>query len=170
MAKMAVGTGRVFGEIPGYPVGSIFVDRADLARSGVHPPRMKGISGRQNEGADSIVVSGGYEDDHDLGDLIIYTGEGGRDPNTGKQVADQEFRGGNRALAVSCDEGLPVRVIRGLEATRHTRRRPAFATTGCSTSTATGTRSASQGFGSTATSWSPRLRLRQPWVLAQRIA
>jgi SAD/SRA domain len=59
-------------------------DRVDLARSGVHPPRMKGISGSQNEGADSIVVSGGYEDDHDLGDVIIYTGEGGRDPNTGK--------------------------------------------------------------------------------------
>jgi putative restriction endonuclease len=52
----------VFGEIPGYPVGSPFVDRVDLARSGVHPPRMKGISGSQSEGADSIVVSGGYEE------------------------------------------------------------------------------------------------------------
>jgi putative restriction endonuclease len=113
MAQMAAATGRVFGEIPGYPVGSAFVDGADLARSGVHPPRMKGISGSQNEGADSIVVSGGYEDDHDLSDVIIYTGEGGRDPSTGKQVADQEFRGANRALAVSCDEGLPVRVARG---------------------------------------------------------
>ena len=48
-----------------------------------------------------------------MGDVIVYTGEGGRDPKTGTQVADQEFRGGNRALAVSCDEGLPVRVVRG---------------------------------------------------------
>ena len=71
MAKMAAGTGRVFDEIPGYPVGNTFVDRVELARSGVHPPRMKGISGSQDEGADSIVVSGGYEDDHDLGGVIV---------------------------------------------------------------------------------------------------
>ena len=85
MAQMAAATGRVFGEISGYPVGSTFNDRVDLARSGVHPPRMKGVSGSQNEGADSIVVSGGYEDDYDLG-AVIYTGEGGRDPNIGTQA------------------------------------------------------------------------------------
>ena len=71
MAQMAVATGRVFGEIAGYAVGSPFVDRVDLARSGVHPPRMKSISGSQTEGADSTVVSGGYEDDHDRGDVIF---------------------------------------------------------------------------------------------------
>ncbi|MGN6430905.1 MAG: YDG/SRA domain-containing protein [Gaiellaceae bacterium] len=27
---------------------------------------------------DSIVISGGYEDDEDYGDLIVYTGAGGR--------------------------------------------------------------------------------------------
>ena len=97
---------------------------------------MKGISGSQNEGADSIVASGGYEDDHDFGDIIIYTGEGGRDPNTGTHVADQEFRGGNRALAVSCDEGLPVRVIRGARGDPALRRRRVFATTASSTSSA----------------------------------
>jgi putative restriction endonuclease len=31
----------------------------------------------------------------------------------GEQIADQEFKAGNRALAVSADEGLPVRVVRG---------------------------------------------------------
>lgn len=41
-------------------------------------------------GADAIVVSGGYEDDNDDGDEIIYTGQGGNDPDSGKQVADQE--------------------------------------------------------------------------------
>jgi hypothetical protein len=37
----------------------------------------------------SIVLSGGYVDDLDEGDLIVYTGEGGRDPGTGRQIADQ---------------------------------------------------------------------------------
>lgn len=34
-----------------------------------------------SRGADSIVVSGGYPDDADYGDEIIYTGHGGRDPD-----------------------------------------------------------------------------------------
>jgi putative restriction endonuclease len=34
----------------------------------------------------SIVLSGGYVDDEDLGDMIIYTGEGGRDAATGRQI------------------------------------------------------------------------------------
>jgi len=65
------------------------------------------------EGAESIVLSGGYEDDADYGDVLIYTGHGGRDPNTGQQVHDQPFTRGNRALALSGQNGLPVRVIRG---------------------------------------------------------
>ena len=72
-----------------------------------------GISGAAAEGADSIVVSGGYEDDEDYGDEIIYTGHGGNDPNTGRQVADQQLKQGNLALAFSRKEGLPVRVVRG---------------------------------------------------------
>jgi putative restriction endonuclease len=104
---------RVFGEIAGYPEGSVFDDRQQLRSSGVHIHNQAGISGSQVEGADSIVVSGGYEDDEDNGAEIIYTGEGGRDPNTGRQIADQEFKRGNRALHKSMTEGLPVRVIRG---------------------------------------------------------
>jgi putative restriction endonuclease len=72
-----------------------------------------GISGAAAEGADSIVVSGGYEDDEDYGDLIIYTGAGGRDSATGRQIADQEFAAQNLALVKSEAEGLPVRVVRG---------------------------------------------------------
>jgi putative restriction endonuclease len=59
------------------------------------------------------VVSGGYEDDEDYGEVIIYTGAGGRDPATGKQVADQTLTAQNLALARSGDLGLPVRVVRG---------------------------------------------------------
>lgn len=103
---------RIFGEIPGVPEGSLFDSRLELSRAGVHRPNQAGISGSAAEGADSIVLSGGYEDDLDEGDLIVYTGHGGRDPETGQQIGDQLLAGGNRALAVSCVQGLPVRVVR----------------------------------------------------------
>jgi putative restriction endonuclease len=104
---------RTFGEIPGVAVGATFADREALAAAGVHRPRQAGISGSTAEGADSIVVSGGYEDDRDLGDEIIYTGHGGNDPQTGRQIADQTLTRNNLALARNKAEGLPVRVVRG---------------------------------------------------------
>lgn len=104
---------RAFGPIPGIPEGAAYATRQDASEAGVHRPTMAGISGTESEGADSIVVSGGYEDDEDYGDVIIYTGHGGNDPGTKRQVADQEFAAGNAALAKSADEGLPVRVVRG---------------------------------------------------------
>jgi putative restriction endonuclease len=91
----------------------LFASRRDLAEAGVHPPHQHGISGSGADGADSIVVSGGYEDDEDYGDLIVYTGAGGRDPQTGQQIADQNFAAQNLGLVVSEAEGLPVRVTRG---------------------------------------------------------
>ena len=106
-------TNRIFGHISGVSVGTTFKDRAEVARAGVHNPLVAGISGSKKEGADSIVLSGGYEDDEDFGDEIIYTGFGGRDQSTGKQVADQELDNQNMALAISSQQGLPVRVIRG---------------------------------------------------------
>jgi putative restriction endonuclease len=104
---------RVFGDISGHPEGSFFESRLELSRAGLHRPTMAGISAIGKEGADSIVLSGGYEDDQDSGDVIIYTGHGGRDSETRQQVSDQLLIGGNLALAYSCTHGLPVRVIRG---------------------------------------------------------
>jgi len=104
---------RVFGHIAGYDEGSLFDSRRQLSEVGIHRPTMAGISGTPNEGADSIVVSGGYEDDDDQGDEIVYTGHGGRDPNTFQQTSDQLLERGNAALAYSCINGLPVRVVRG---------------------------------------------------------
>lgn len=104
---------RVFGELEGLRIGDTFRNRLELSKSGVHKPTQAGISGSQKEGADSIIVSGGYEDDEDFGDIIIYTGHGGRDVSSGKQVTNQELVRGNLALAESCKNGLPVRVIRG---------------------------------------------------------
>ena len=53
-------TDRFFGEINGITPGALFGSRAALPKAGVHPPTMAGISGGQDEEADSIVASGGY--------------------------------------------------------------------------------------------------------------
>ena len=105
---------RVFGEIPGFPEGATFLTRKDVAAAGVHKPLQKGISGSKDEGSDSIVISGGYEDDFDTGEEIIYTGAGGQD-DKGRQIENQELVGDNLALAKSGIDGLPVRVIRGAD-------------------------------------------------------
>jgi putative restriction endonuclease len=76
---------------------------------------MAGIWGSKKEPARSIVLSGGYEDDVDYGEEIIYTGQGGQDPRTKRQVKDQELTKGNMGLALSWTHGLPVRVIRGAD-------------------------------------------------------
>jgi putative restriction endonuclease len=101
-----------FGDIPEVPVGTLFDNRRALYDGGVHRQLQAGIAGGEHAGAESIVVSGGYEDDEDSGDVIVYTGQGGNDPNTGKQVADQQLTLGNAGLMKSRVEGLPVRVIR----------------------------------------------------------
>lgn len=104
----------VFGEIPDYPVASEFMSRAEVRHAGLHRHEMNGISGDPSQGADAIVVSGGYVDDRDYGDRIVYTGEGGQGgPKKGVQVKDQELTKGNLALARSEEAGYPVRVIRG---------------------------------------------------------
>jgi putative restriction endonuclease len=93
--------------------GGFFESRLDLARARVHRHTQAGITGTSNIGAESIVLNGGYEDDVDAGDVIIYTGYGGNDPKTKKQIGHQHLSGWNQALARSCADGLPVRVIRG---------------------------------------------------------
>lgn len=104
-----------YGPIDGIHPGALFDNRRALHDAGVHRPLQAGICGTaERGGAESIVVSGGYKDDEDYGDVIIYTGHGGRDPNTGVQVKDQSADDpGNAALIKSIMTGLPVRVIRG---------------------------------------------------------
>jgi len=105
---------KVFGEIPGFPIGSTFRNRGEASQAWVHRPPRQGISGNRRDGANSIVVSGGYADDEDLGSEIIYTGAGGNDPRTKRQIADQSLdQPGNAELVTSQLQGLPVRVLRG---------------------------------------------------------
>ncbi|WP_157430383.1 caspase, EACC1-associated type [Actinomadura macra] len=94
---------------------SWFPDRRAVSSAGIHRPLQAGICGTvANGGAESIVVSGGYEDDRDFGDVIVYTGHGGRDPNTGEQIKDQVLKdSGNAALVKSMVVDMPIRVVRG---------------------------------------------------------
>jgi predicted restriction endonuclease len=66
--------------------------------------------------ADAIVLNNGYEDDRDDWAEILYTGAGGRNPNTGRQEQDQTWENpGNDGLRRSRIMGHAVRVIRGSE-------------------------------------------------------
>ena len=66
------------GEIAGISAGGEFVSRRELYDAGVHRALQAGIVGSASTGAESIVLSGGYVDDQDLGNEIIYSGDGGR--------------------------------------------------------------------------------------------
>ncbi len=99
----------MIGAIEGIRDGQVFRDRRELHDAHVH----RGLQQRIGANGDSIVLSGGYVDDVDDGDVIIYTGEGGRDQNTGRQIANQTLTRGNLALAKHFREGNPIRVNRG---------------------------------------------------------
>ncbi|KAF9533740.1 PUA-like domain-containing protein [Crepidotus variabilis] len=71
-----------------------------------------------------IVSSGGYEDDVDQGVEFTYTGQGGQGKGNrdsgkkgwgknSKQIEDQKWERGNKALQMSYELNRPVRVLRG---------------------------------------------------------
>lgn len=114
----------LFGHLEGVHEGDVFRSHAELYAAGVHRFSGQGISGTEETGVDSIVLSGGYVDDLDQGEEIIYTGRGGRDRHTGNQVADQTMEdSGNAGLVVSRALGKPVRVVEGLGVKGAKRRR-----------------------------------------------
>ena len=107
-----------FGNLENLEIGTILKDRDEMIAKDYHTPPQAGIWGASKTGACSIVLSEGYEDDIDEFDYIKYTGHGGKDLKTGKQIKDQEFTVGNKGLQISCDYNLPVRVWRGFQ-TKH---------------------------------------------------
>nr|CAD7403695.1 unnamed protein product [Timema cristinae] len=127
-----------FGPVPGVEVGTSWMFRMQASEAGIHRPHVAGIHGREDRGAFSIVLSGGYEDDVDNGDEFWYTGSGGRDlsgnKRTAAQSSDQKLTRMNRALALNCNapineqkgseskdwkKGKPVRVIRSSKLAKH---------------------------------------------------
>ncbi|TFY76726.1 hypothetical protein EWM64_g7284 [Hericium alpestre] len=128
------------GPLSDLAVGQTFNNRQELSVAHVHRPTVAGIWGGYI-GAYSVVVSGGYDDDLDEGETVIYTGAGGRgkdDEGTygvlpaqyclvnqrltlhslqgnKPQTEDQTFKhDDNRALQKSAERKTPVRVIRKL--------------------------------------------------------
>lgn len=72
-----------FGPIPaendpvrnqGVLVGESWEDRLECRQWGAHFPHVAGIAGQSNYGAQSVALSGGYEDDEDHGEWFLYTG------------------------------------------------------------------------------------------------
>lgn len=114
---------NTFGHISGIPVGTTWATRLECSRDGIHRPTVAGIHGSETDGCYSLALSGGYEDDIDLGDSFTYTGEGGRDLKgtkanpknlrTAPQSKDQSLTKGNKALTRNVENKRPVRVIRG---------------------------------------------------------
>lgn len=103
-------TGIHYGEVPDCPAGTVFHDRREAYDAGVHRTTQAGIAG-QAQGTQSICLSDGYSDDRVQGDLITYTGFGGRDANTGRHIADQKLEKGNLGLVENYKLGRPVRVL-----------------------------------------------------------
>ncbi|XP_074305077.1 histone-lysine N-methyltransferase family member SUVH2-like [Silene latifolia] len=112
---------RIVGSVPGVYIGDLFYFRMELCVVGLHGQSQAGIdylpSSESSNGepiATSIVVSGGYEDDEDSGDVLVYTGHGGQD-KFHRMNNHQKLEGGNLALERSMHYGIEIRVIRGLK-------------------------------------------------------
>ncbi|KAJ9154094.1 hypothetical protein P3X46_027468 [Hevea brasiliensis] len=115
---------RIVGPLPGVEVGDVFFSRMELCMIGLHGKTQAGIdyllASQSLNGqpiATSIIVSGGYEDNEDSGDMLIYTGHGGQDKFS-RQCMQQKLEGGNLALERSMRYGIEVRVIRGFKYAR----------------------------------------------------
>ncbi|KDP40602.1 hypothetical protein JCGZ_24601 [Jatropha curcas] len=111
------------GVVPGVEVGDIFFFRMEMCLVGLHSQSMAGIDYMVIRGdieedplAVSIVSSGGYDDEAEDKDVLIYSGQGGNvnSNKKDKQAADQKLERGNLALERSLHRANEVRVIRGM--------------------------------------------------------
>lgn len=101
----------------GTPVGireeQCFSSKVTVKEAELHRFAVCGVDDNGKEGASSVLISGASKIDEDWGDYIIYTGHGGNAPRTKTQVEDQSWDAvGNRALVISEEKELPIRVIR----------------------------------------------------------
>lgn len=104
----------VVGPISGVSVGDSYSGRKDAMRGAMHRQHGAGIDfDAVTRLGVAIALNEGYEDDLDYGDVVIYTGEGGK--TNGVHTHNQEFTGGNEGLQNAHREGTPVRVLRGPE-------------------------------------------------------
>ncbi|KAJ3668993.1 hypothetical protein LUZ60_010943 [Juncus effusus] len=103
--------GKRLGPVPGVEIGDIFYFRMEMCIVGLHAPSMGGIDymtkyGEQDEPVAICVVSaGGYDNDENDPDVLVYTGQGGN--------SDQKLERGNLALERSLYRKNEIRVVRG---------------------------------------------------------
>ncbi|KZP24660.1 hypothetical protein FIBSPDRAFT_856862 [Athelia psychrophila] len=94
-----------------------------MCDSKVHSSTFAGIAKASKQlGSPAVVLSGKYEDDVDEGDVVYYTGTGGRkDDDWGAasvpQTEDQTFNHqDNAALKTSSEKHYPIRLFRAIPA------------------------------------------------------
>jgi len=112
------------GKVLGIKEGQIFNSCLDLSRNSVHQYQNKngksktapGIVTDRDGVASSVLLNGGYVDDEDNYDQIIYTGSGGQDDRK-IQISDQVIEGrqgrNNLGLINAYNLETPLRLIRG---------------------------------------------------------
>jgi euchromatic histone-lysine N-methyltransferase len=117
--NMRINDKKTIGPVPGVQIGDIFFYRIEMNILGLHVPTMAGIDflpathvGKDGRLAVSIISSGGYENDEDDTDTLVYTGHGG---NSRFVKHDQKLERGNLALMNSAKKKNQIRVVRGVE-------------------------------------------------------
>ncbi|BBN14880.1 hypothetical protein MPTK1_6g15270 [Marchantia polymorpha subsp. ruderalis] len=113
---------RPIGECPGVKVGDCFTYRIEMAIIGLHRAVQAGIAvvsadycryRKPVAGSVVIGVNDTYKDDKDMGETVVYSGQGGLCADKSGTYQDQKLVRGNLALSNSYELGLPVRLIRG---------------------------------------------------------
>lgn len=95
----------------GLTVGQWWPQLRCALRDGAHGASMKGIAGSIDRGADSVVISGAYDDlDLDQGDVVYYSGSDSHD-NTDPR--NPHVSKDTRAMRRAHELGKSLRVIRG---------------------------------------------------------
>lgn len=120
--KVRTNMRKRIGAVPGVEIGDIFFFRMEMCVVGLHAPSMAGIDYMslrsdllEDPVALSIVSSGGYDDDAEDSDVLVYSGQGGIVSGKDKQASDQKLERGNLALETSLHRSNEVRVIRGMK-------------------------------------------------------
>ncbi|KAK3135227.1 hypothetical protein QOZ80_5BG0416320 [Eleusine coracana subsp. coracana] len=120
-SNIRANSGKRIGTVPGVEIGDIFYFRMELCIIGLHAPSMGGIDymtakfgNDEDSVAICIVSAGGYENEDDDTDVLVYSGQGGNSRNT-EERHDQKLERGNLALERSLHRKNVIRVIRGFK-------------------------------------------------------
>ncbi|KAJ6852967.1 histone-lysine N-methyltransferase, H3 lysine-9 specific SUVH1-like [Iris pallida] len=117
---LRVNKAKRVGPVPGIEVGDMFYFRFEMLLVGLHSQVMAGIDrmtakfgNEEDTVAIGIVSAGGYENEEEDVDVLIYSGQGGASGRNDKMIVDdQKLERGNLALERSLHWANGIRVIR----------------------------------------------------------